>query len=244
MALRLALEHSLRAADRVITVSNSVRNEILERYPDTSISVVYNGLDAGSFAECDKTALSTVRQRYGLESEFLLAVGHFEPRKNYSTLVDAVSHLLQRGTRIQLVIIGNDSGGMPSVKQKVAARNLDNQVKILSNLADQEVRCIYNLATLFVFPSSYEGFGIPILEAMAANCPMVLSDIPVFQEITEGKGHYFPCNDALAMADAIDGVLTSPTEMSRLIQYGAERIKNFSFRNISSDLEQVYATLE
>ena len=242
MAFKIALEKSLRAADHVITVSRAVRNEILERYPGTSISVVYNGLDATPFAQIDQTALSAIQMKYRLKALFLLAVGHFEPRKNYLTLIDAMSHLRQKGSRIQLVMIGNDSGEMPAVKQKVAARNLGDQVKILSNLADHEVRCIYNLATLFVFPSSYEGFGIPILEAMAANCPMVLSDIPVFQEVTEGKGHYFPYNDALAMADAIDGVISSPTEMRRLVKYGAERIEDFSFAKLTSDLERIYST--
>ena len=242
-AFRIALERSLRAADHVITVSRAVRNEILERYPGTSISVVYNGLDATPFAQVDQTALSAIRMKCSLEAEFLLAVGHFEPRKNYSTLIDALSHLRQKGSRIQLVIVGNDSGEMRSVKQRVAARSVTDQVRIISDLTDQEVCCLYNLATLFVFPSSYEGFGIPILEAMAANCPMVLSDIPVFREITESKGQYFAYTDAVAMAAAIENVISSPTERRRLIEYGVERIKDFSFSKVTSDLERVYSTL-
>ena len=105
---------------------------------------------------------------------------------------------------MNLVIVGNDSGERKAIQERIDSAKLSANVTFLSGLSDLEVRCAYKLCSLFVFPSSYEGFGIPILEAMAAGCPMVLSDIPVFREITQDKGVYFPHDDVEAMAAAID----------------------------------------
>jgi glycosyltransferase involved in cell wall biosynthesis len=99
------------------------------------------------------------------------------------------------------------------------------------------------LAGLFVFPSYYEGFGIPVLEAMASSCPMVLSDIPVFREITGNQGVFFPFDDVPAMAKAIAGVLDSADERRRLIAFGQQRVKDFSFSACAEKLEVLYRTL-
>ena len=111
-------------------------------------------------------------------------------------LVEAMAQLRDRGRSCSLIIVGNDRGGKDrgereAIEKRIDAMDLIGNVKILRNLNDFEVKCVYKLCNLFVFPSSYEGFGIPILEAMAAGCPMVLSDIPVFREITENRGIYF-----------------------------------------------------
>ena len=237
------LERSLTAADHVITVSESVRDEILDLNPKIPISVICNGIDIEAFENIPKSELLTVQQNFNLPDEFLLAVGHIEKRKNYLGLIDAITRLHRGGRSIYLVIIGNDSGEMNAVIERVHSLNLANYVKILSDLTDLEVRCIYTLCKLFVFPSSYEGFGIPILEAMAAKRPIVLSNIPVFREITQGQGVYFSHNDPDSIASAIDEVLSSTSECDRLIQYGSKRVIDFSFRKISMDIGRVYKSL-
>ena len=231
-------ERSLNNADHVITVSEAIRSEILGLYPDTNISVVYNGIDA--YQRISSSETSEVRKKFGLSDSFLLSVGHFEERKNYVRLIEAVAKLHERGSDLQLVIIGNDSGELPSVRKRIEALGLSKHVVILSGLTDSEVRCVYRLCTLFVFPSAYEGFGIPILEAMAAKRPMVISDIPVFKEITQGKGAYFSHDNSDSIAASIDEVLSSATEQSRLIDYGSDRVLVFSYKNISMNLAQLY----
>jgi glycosyltransferase involved in cell wall biosynthesis len=138
------------------------------------------------------------------------------------------------------VLIGNDNGERKLIEERIRSANLSGQVQVFSSLSDLEIRCFYNLCSLFVFPSSYEGFGIPILEAMAAGCPMVLSDMPVFREITQDMGVYFAHDDTEAMASAIEKVLTSNSECARLIAYGKERVKDFSFQNLAGQIEQLY----
>jgi glycosyltransferase involved in cell wall biosynthesis len=240
---RLALERALNAADHVITVSESMKAEIHGFFPDVPISVIYNGLNPKDFDEVTDDQMDVVRCKYAFSKDFVLAVGHFEKRKNYLRLVDAISLLKDRGRDVNLVIIGNDSGEGGAIRERIQAAKLCDQVKVLSGLTDIEVRCAYKLCNLFVFPSSYEGFGIPVLEAMAAKRPMVLSNIPVFTEITQRQGVYFAFDDVDGIAQAMESVLSSPSEQARLVAYGVERVSAFSFPTLARRLVQLYAEL-
>lgn len=240
---RLALERDLKTADHVLTVSESMKQEIHDFFPGVPISVVYNGLDAEIFDSVAESDLQALRRKHGLPEAFIMAVGHLERRKNYLRLIDAIARLRDQGRVLNLVIVGNDSGERKAIQDRIDSAKLSDNVTFLSGLSDLEVRCAYKLCSLFVFPSSYEGFGIPILEAMAAGCPMVLSDIPVFREITQNKGVYFPHDDVEAMAAAIDAVLSSSSQRTSLINYGKERVQAFSFKSLAGQLESVYRTL-
>jgi glycosyltransferase involved in cell wall biosynthesis len=244
-AYKVFFERSLKAADQVITVSETMKREILGFFPRIPISVIYNGLDAHEFNTdtISDIDLQVVRHKYDLSEDFILAIGHLEKRKNYLRLVDAMARLRDQGRSCNLLIIGNDSGERRAIEMRVQAANLSGHVKILSGLSDLEIRCAYRLCSLFVFPSSYEGFGIPILEAMAARRPLVLSDITVFREITEDQSVYFPHDDIEAMAFAIEKVLSSSTERTRQIEYGNERVRAFSFQSLAGQLEGLYRAL-
>lgn len=237
------VERSLRATDHVITVSQAMKDEILAFFPDVPISVIYNGLNSGVYDCISAADMLAVRQKFSLPAEFILAVGHIEKRKNYLRLVEAMALLRDRGVSISLVIIGNDSGERRSIEKSVESANLSGQVKILSGLSDLEVGCAYKLCSLFAFPSSYEGFGIPILEAMAAGRPMVLSDLPVFREITQNSAVYFPHDDVELMAGAIETVLCSSKERERLVTFGRERVQAFSFNGLAAQIEELYRSL-
>ena len=237
------LRRALQRADHVVTVSAAMREEILAFYPHTPVSVVYNGLDPRSFAGVAPADLDVLVAKFELPRDFVLAVGHFEPRKNFSRLIDAIALLKKRGIDCPLVIVGNDSGEGPALLGQIKALNLTRQVKLLSGLSDFEVRCIYLLCGLFVFPSLYEGFGIPLLEAMAAGRPMVSSDLPVFREITEDQGIYFPPEDVGAMADALEVGLTDSLARAHGVQYGAQRVTDFSFDRLAEGIAGIYKQL-
>lgn len=240
---RSVVGRSLRMADHVVTVSEAMKEEILGFFPAIPISVIYNGLDANSFDRVSESDLLAFRQKFSLPEEFILSVGHIEKRKNYLRLLEAVARLRDRGRSCSLVIIGNDSGERNAIEERVESANLSGHVKILSGLSDLEVRCAYKLCSLFAFPSAYEGFGIPILEAMAASRPVVLSDIPVFREITQNSGVYFPHDDVESMAHAIENVLSSSSERDRLVKYGDTRVQTFSFHSLAAQVEGLYRTL-
>lgn len=240
---RMVLARTLARVDRVITVSHTMRREILAFAPDAAVSVVHNGLDPSAFDTVTEDQRRAVREKHRLPEDFVLAVGHLERRKNYLRLIAAAARLRDRGQPVSLVIVGNDSGLRPDIEQAVDAAGLRGSVTILGALSDAEVRALYSLCALFVFPSRYEGFGIPLLEAMAAGRPMAISNIPVFQEITEGRARYFPPGDVEAMADAIEHGLVSTSEREEMVAYGRGRVQDFGFAHLAGEIAALHASV-
>lgn len=237
------LDRSLKRVDRVVTVSDAMKEELLALHPELQVSVVYNGLNESKCIPVPVAELAEFKLKFGIQQDFMLAVGHMEKRKNYPRLIDALRLLHDRGLNVSLVIIGNDSGQKSAIEQRIGAAGLSGHVSILAGLTDLEVRCAYQLCKLFVFPSTYEGFGIPILEAMAAQRPMVLSDLPVFREITEHQGFYFSPESADSMASAMHAVLSSSAEQQRLVDYGRRRIDAFGYKNLASQVKSLYESM-
>lgn len=243
MAFHYAFSRALKTTDIVVTVSEAMKREIQAYCSNTPIHVIPNGLDAVSREPPIESALQEFRRKFRLPGDFILAVGHLEQRKNYPNLIRAISHLRASGVKTHLVIVGNDSGEHGRLREIVEQCNLCNQVIILSGLSDLEVRCAYALCNLVVLPSFYEGFGIPILEAMAAARPIVLSDISVFREITESQSAYFAPENPKSIACVIGRVLASQQEQMRLVQYGIGRVQSYSFKKISAQYKRLYETL-
>ena len=237
------LNRGLRLADEVITVSEAMKEEILAFRPDARISVVYNGLNAGEGLPPDNKQLATTKAHRQLPEKFILSVGHLEKRKNFARLIMAMPEIEKFDGDLRLVIIGNDNGERASLEALIDELDLTPKVKIITGVSNSELACMYKLCRAFVFPSVYEGFGIPILEAMALGVPMALSDIPVFREITENKGVYFGAADVKDMAAAIRIVCQSEDERRRLVEYGRQRVKDFSFEVLSKQVEQMYRRL-
>jgi glycosyltransferase involved in cell wall biosynthesis len=237
------LKDALKRADHVITVSNTMRSEILEFYPNATVSVVYNGINTSSVEKVTEHEVKQFRAKYGVPREYVLAVGHLERRKNYPRLIEAIAHLRHRGFDCPLVIIGNDSGEASSINNLISILGLQNQVTFLAGLTDDEVLCAYRCCSLFVFPSLYEGFGIPILEAMVAGKPSVLSDIPIFREITENQGIYFDQQNVEHIASSIEVGLTNFELRQRMIGYGYRRAADFDYKEVSCELARLYQFL-
>lgn len=236
------LRDALKRADHVVTVSNTVRSEILSFYPNIPVSVIYNGVDLTATQNVRKRALDVFNTKYKLPREYILSVGHFEKRKNYTTLLKAVALLKKRRFDCSLVIIGNDSGELNALKKQVAEMGLIKRVSFLSNLSNEEVRCAYLNCALFAFPSSYEGFGIPILEAMAAGKPMILSDLEIFREITQNQSVYFDHRNVEEIADVIELGLCSQQLRENMVEYGYNRIYDFEFEQLANKLCRLYRT--
>jgi glycosyltransferase involved in cell wall biosynthesis len=243
-AFRHALTRAIRNADVVVTVSEAMKEELLPFCAQTPIRVIPNGLDA-SATDCQPSAaeLESFRIRFALPDRYLLAVGHLEPRKNYPKLIEALAHLRDAGHTHHLLIVGNDSGERAKLEAQITVCDLKGSVTLASGLSDIQVRCAYALCELFVFPSTYEGFGIPILEAMAAERPMALSNIPVFQEISGGHSVYFSPFDAKDIAQCIERALSSKEQKDRLVHYGLERSKSYVYSAIASRYEELYKDL-
>ena len=230
---RYILRRSLRRADAVITVSNKMRADLISLEPLARVSTIHNGIDPAPF-------LITKGLAAGTEAPFLLAVGHFEPRKNYDTLVRAFALIAARSDAPRLVIVGKDGGTLEATSLLVKALRLADRVDLLNDVGDEQLIDLYRAASILVFPSTYEGFGIPLLEAMAADLPMALSNVAVFRELTEDRAAYFDPLNADAMASVLLDLLGSPERQADQRAYGRLRVYDFDFSTLAGQLEALH----
>ena len=235
---RLAWRRTLAGADHVITVSDTIRTEVLSLQPRARATTIYNGIPETTVARLDEAPSG------GSRSEgYLLSVGHLEPRKNYGVLIRAVALLRDRGIRKELVIVGNDGGSRTEIAALVASLGLGDAVRLRQDVPTADLRDLYERCEAVVFPSRYEGFGIPVLEAMGAGKPLILSDISVFREITEDRGAYFAATDAAALASLIGTVAEDDALRDRLVAYGRARVRDFTFPALAAQVTKLHRSL-
>ncbi len=238
---RHVLRQALRGTDLVVTVSEAMKAEIQAFRPETRIAVIPNGLE---FAEpVDEVLQEAVLRRLGLPSRFLLAVGHLEPRKNYPALLDAMRILKASGQGLPLVIVGNESGAGERIRGQIATNGLQSDVFMLSGLSDEDLAALYAASALFVFPSLYEGFGIPLLEAMQARTPVVASDLPVFREVLGEAGSWVDPHSPASIADGIIAVLGDPARQAEMRAAGTTRLASYRFGVLAERMRDHYLGL-
>lgn len=232
---RALMQWSMRSADLVVTVSETMRQELLSIEPTALIATIHNGIDPAPFQQASPDP--------EYPSHFLLAVGHFEPRKNYPALIAAMALLGPGHPGLGLKIVGKDGGSLAETRALVDRLGLGTRIALMTAVDDRQLIALYRAARMLVFPSTYEGFGIPVLEAMAAGCPLCLSDTAVFRELTEDAGAYFPPGDPRAMAGAIAGLLESPERQREAIAYGRRRVGDFAFVTLAEQLDHLHRGL-
>jgi len=231
---------ALSRADEVVTVSAWMRDVLLSLAPNLSVTVIYNGINPRLFATQNEDVVNEFLIRHQLPREYMLAVGHLEPRKNYPRLLKAVAQLKAQGRDFFLVIVGQDSGQGEALRRLIDTLGLQARVRVLSTITDQDLALVYQACRLVVFPSLYEGFGIPILEAMAAHRPIVLSNLPVFNEITQGKALYFLPTDIDAIAHALERGMVDEVGREAMVAHGLLRVGDFRFDRLAQQMASVY----
>ena len=230
----------LNKTTNIIVVSKAIKNEMKKYFHKLKIVVIYNIIDAKFLQNIAKKNIYIIKKKYNLPDEFILTVGHQEKRKNFLRLIRSINILKKDNHNIKLIIIGQKADETEKINRLIIKLNLSQNIKIFSNLNNFEVRCFYKLASLFVFPSIYEGFGVPLLEAMASSLPMVLSNTEVFREITQNKYSYFDQYDSLSIANRIKFVLLNKALQKKMIIYGKKRIVYFSAKVQSNQINNLY----
>lgn len=243
LANSIVLRRALAGAARVVAVSETIRSEILHFCPGSQVTTVYNGVDPARFDDPGAAAIAAVRALFDLPAHFALSVGHIEPRKNYGTAVAAFAELARRGSELSLVIVGRDSGECAQIQLEIARQGVVDRVRILGDVNDAALQCLYQTCELVLLPSLYEGFGLALLEAMAASRPLVLSDIAVFRELTEGQGCYFTPTDGIACAGRIEALRSDPGLSAALVAYGDRRVADFAFPTLAEEVYALYLKL-
>jgi glycosyltransferase involved in cell wall biosynthesis len=231
----------IASASAGIVVSSESTKRDLERIfsPfDTPIHVVYPGFRADAFRPAELSEVSRVKSSYGLD-EFVLTVGEMRPYKNFRRLIHAFAAVPSR--KLTLVHVGGVHAREADVLELPRALGVQNRVRFLGGVSDRDLNALYTGARAFVFPSLYEGFGIPPLEAMVCGCPVIASDAASIPEVCGDAAVYVNALDEENMTAAITDVLDDPGKQSDLRAKGLARARTFSYARAA---EQILGALD
>lgn len=241
---------ALRRADRVITGSAAAAGELAEHMslPAERVRVVPYGVSAPAVRP-GPDEVGEVLRRYDLEgSAYVLWVGSLEPRKGIGTLVTAMAQLVGGGAGGTgplpvLVLAGYPGWQNSDLLPAAGLARLGPRFRQLGRVADHELWALYSGAALFAFPSLHEGFGLPVLEAMAAGVPVVASDIPAIREVAGAAALLVPAGDAAAWAGAIEALLADASRRAEMVEQGRRRAELFSWAATAASTLEVYREL-
>lgn len=181
-------KYAAKHADAIIAVSEETKRELMEMYlvPERKISVIYPSVDARFYIPAPAELKTAVAQRYKLPKQYILNVGSFFPRKNQLRLIEAFDRIKGQVAH-DLVLVGGTGGQLPEIKKLIAVKELTDRVHIITGISNDDLPAVYQSASLFVFPSLFEGFGAPVLEALFSGTPVIASDRGAIAEAA-GKG--------------------------------------------------------
>lgn len=228
--LELTTRWNARMATTIIVPSNVTRQDLVDRYgtsPD-KIRVVYHGVDE-RFRHVAEDELLRVRDALALERPYLLAVGTVHPRKNLPTLAQAAARLLASGRDLDLVVAGKDGWNANEVHDQLRAVGLGARLRTLKYVSSHDLPGLYRGAACFVQPSLFEGFGMPVVEAMAAGTAVVCARTASLPEIAGDGADYFDALDDQHLTVVLERILSDGDYLNRLIARGRERSRSFSW---------------
>ncbi len=240
---RLSLWAAARRASRILTVSETSKNDILRRFkvPAEKISVIYNAIDDRFNVAPSDEQVQRVRERYQLDSQFVLYVGNIKPHKNLERLIDAFDRLRRSGfDQLRLLIIGDEISKYPALRRAVHRHKLHKAVRFLGFVPIETLVVLYRLADVFVFPSLYEGFGLPPLEAMASGAPVVTSNVSSLPEVVGDAALLVDPYDAESIAEGMRQVLTDGELRATLRARGFVRAQQYSWQQSVEQVYQIY----
>jgi glycosyltransferase involved in cell wall biosynthesis len=228
-------------SDCILTVSDASKRDILHLFniAPEKIVVVYNAIDSHFFSTPADDAVARVRARYQLDHRFVLYVGNIKPHKNLVRLIEAFNELRTGDLDdLKLLIIGDEISKLPALRRAVHRHKLHKHVRFLGYVPDDQLAVLYRLAAVFVFPSLYEGFGLPPLEAMASGTPVVTSNVSSLPEVVGDTAVLVDPHDIDSIVAGLRTVLTDPVRADDMRRKGLERAREFSWeRSVAKTLE-------
>jgi glycosyltransferase involved in cell wall biosynthesis len=243
--LRAMMPRFLRRADRIIAVSENTRRDALRLYPidPEKIEVIPEGVEARFRPDVGGDVISHIRRRYALPERFLLSVGTIEPRKNLSTLVEAYAALRSRHPEVGLVIAGSRGWLYDRFFEQLRSLGLEDHVVFTGYVPEEDIPALLNAAEVFAFPSEFEGFGLPPLEAMACGIPVVCSNAASLPEVVGDAGLLLPPRDVRGWVTALDRLLDDGQLRADLSARGLARARLFSWDTAASRTLEIYRSV-
>jgi glycosyltransferase involved in cell wall biosynthesis len=238
-------EASLQKADGIIAISEFTKKALQERFKldGRKIKVTYLGLNSvyQEAAGCER--IGAVRRRFALPEKFLLFVGATEPRKNLLNLLKALSIVHKKHKEMGLAIVGREGADHQRLLEKIRSSGLELRVKILGYLPEEDVRDLYHAATALVYPSLCEGFGLPLLEAMACGLPAAVSGVSALPEIGRDAALYFEPENPDDIAEKVAMIIKNDGLRQALKDKGKKRALDFSWKRTAAETLDFYRSL-
>ena len=235
----LILLISKKRADHIIAVSQNTKSDLIKylQIPENKISVVYNGINSVYRSRVSENSLLKIKEKYKLPQNFILFVGTIEPRKNIINLVNAYNNINDKN--IALVIVGKKGWMYNPILKTITDSPKRNKILLLENVSSSEdLAAIYQLASLFIFPSFYEGFGLPIIEAMSSKVPVITSNVSSLPEIAKDGVYYIDPENTDSITQKINEVLFSNVT-AKIIK--AELIsQKYNWENAAEQTYRIY----
>ncbi|MCX6765964.1 MAG: glycosyltransferase family 1 protein [Candidatus Moranbacteria bacterium] len=243
LAYKIVIRSAIKRAKKIIAVSQFTKYDIFKNYrvPEEKIAVTYEACDSrSSVANPDG---KQAPRDYGIMKPYILYVGNAYPHKNLEALVLAFKKLNKEEKNLQLVLVGKEDYFYRRLKDFVRKREINNVV-FAGFVPDNGLDIVYRNAELYIFPSLYEGFGLPPLEAMARGVPVVSSDHPCMKEVLGNSAYYFDAREPDNIARAIKTLFSSQSLREELMKKGSEQIKKYSWKKMAEETLQIYQSVK
>jgi glycosyltransferase involved in cell wall biosynthesis len=244
--LTLMMPRFLARADRVICVSENTRRDALRFYklnPD-KVCVIPEGVEPRFQPLNDTAQLETIRRKYNLPPRFILYVGTLEPRKNLNTLLEAYAVLRRSLPEVGLVIAGSKGWLYQGFFARLGALGLEPHITLTGYVPEADLPALINCAEVFAYPSLFEGFGLPPLEAMACGVPVVASNAASLPEVVGEAGVLLTPQNVMAWVEALSAVLLNPALRADFREHGLRRAARFTWEATARQTLEVYRALE
>lgn len=234
--------YACQNADIIIAISQQTKKDIIDffKIEESKIKILYQDCDSSFYSPISKQNLELIQKKYSLDSPFVLCVGTLENRKNQLTLVKAFNQIKEQNKELKLVLIGRKTAYYTQIKLFIDENKLQNEVVFLENIAFSDLPAIYRLAELFVYPSLFEGFGIPVLEAMNSGTPVITTAGTSMQELGEEACLYFDGKNVKELAKMMLEVIESEKLKTELITKGLVQAKKFRAEKLMEQLMDIY----
>ena len=238
----LKVHYASKHANKIIAVSEQTKSDLINFFnvEESRIEVIYQNCDPIFRSEVTEHEKTRIRHTYKLPEEFLLNVGTIETRKNSLLIVKALKKLKDT---IHLVIIGKETPYAQVVKDFITNNNLKSRVHFLKNVSFHDLPGIYQQASIFIYPSEFEGFGIPVVEALSSGIPVIAAKGSCLEEAGGKNSIYVDANNSEELADQINLVMNNTEKRELMIRSGIEHISNFSNKKIADKLFNLYQNL-
>lgn len=237
--LQSQTERSCKSARRILTISESGRGDVHRHFgvPLERIDVVQPGVD-NHFRPLDEQTVADFRQRQQLPEQFILHVGTLQPRKNIPTLIDALAQLNRPD--LPLLLVGGKGWQYDEIFARIGALGLQKQVRLTGYVPDEELPLWYNAASALVFPSVYEGFGLPIVEAMACATPVIAAETPSAHEAAGDAALLFAARDVDRLVKHLLTVLDNKTEVHTMRERGLKHAAQFTWTAAGAKMAEAF----